>query len=323
MTNHRRTLLVVFAVVFTIAGVSRLVFGPRLTIAEKRDYQDDKADGRLVGLLTLHIDALVPLHKTMPKPRPGDWLAQHKEPGQTFLDYVRSGPVRPLGKRNTIYIQPLGEFTKTQRKIVELTAEYLSIYFNCPVKISKDLPLDKVPTEAWRIHPTWLDKQILTTWVLNDVLKPKLPEDAAASIAFTAMDLWPGDGWNFVFGQASLKERVGVWSIYRFGDPDKSQDDYRRCLLRTLKVGTHETGHMFGIWHCTAYECNMNGSNNLGESDRQPLWLCPQCMSKASWASRIEPAKRFEKLKAFCEKHELKDEAAYYGKAMEAVKKVE
>lgn len=38
-------------------------------------------------------------------------------------------------------------------------------------------------------------------------------------IAFTNADLWPGEGWNYVFGQASLADHVGVWSIHRYGDP--------------------------------------------------------------------------------------------------------
>ncbi|MGE5192634.1 MAG: Zn-dependent protease, partial [Deltaproteobacteria bacterium] len=64
--------------------------------------------------------------------------------------------------------------------------------------------------------------------------------------------LKPGEGWNFVFGQASLSDRVGVWSIYRFGNPEKSADDYKLCLRRTLATAVHETGHMLGIKHCTA-----------------------------------------------------------------------
>ncbi|MEX2215842.1 MAG: archaemetzincin [Phycisphaeraceae bacterium] len=323
MPTPRRNILAILILFLAAIALFSLVIQPRSTVAEKNDYRDDQADGRLVGSLTVQIDALGPLHKPMPKPGPGDWLAQHKEHGQTFLDYVRSDPVRPLGKRNTIYIQPLGDFTKTQRKIVELTADYMSRYFNCPVKISKDLPLDVIPEKARRVHPSWGMKQILSTYVLTDVLKPKLPEDAAASLAFTATDLWPGEGWNFVFGQASLNDRVGVWSIYRNGDPDKSEELFKLCLRRTLKVATHETGHMFSMWHCIAYECNMNGSNNLGEADKQPLWLCPQCMSKACWAARVDPVKRFEKLKEFCEKNELKEEAAFFGKAMAAVKKAE
>ena len=63
-------------------------------------------------------------------------------------------------------------------------------------------------------------KQILTTHVLGEVLKPRLPKDAAAYIAFTASDLWPGEGWNFVFGQATLRTgsacgRSTAWATRR------------------------------------------------------------------------------------------------------------
>jgi archaemetzincin len=30
-------------------------------------------------------------------------------------------------------------------------------------------------------------------------------------------DLYPEPSWNFVFGQASLNERVGVYSFARYG----------------------------------------------------------------------------------------------------------
>ena len=38
-------------------------------------------------------------------------------------------------------------------------------------------------------------------------------------ISFTSTDLWPGEDWNFVFGQASFEKPVGVWSLHRLGDP--------------------------------------------------------------------------------------------------------
>ena len=55
---------------------------------------------------------------------------------------------------------------------------------------------------------------------------PRRPEDAVAVLGLTTSDLWPGEGWNFVFGQASLRDRIGVWSLYRFGDPERSDADY-------------------------------------------------------------------------------------------------
>jgi len=263
---------------------------------------------------------LIPLHQRLGKPRPGDWLAVHDEPGQTYRAYVRARPVRPTRLRRTIYVQPLGEFTATQRKIVELTARYMSIYFGLPVKVADDLPLSLLPEAARRVHPHWGDKQILTTYVLDRVLKPRLPKDALASIAFTTSDLWPGPGWNFVFGQASLRDRVGVWSIYRNGDPDESDDALRLCLRRTIKTATHETGHMFSMWHCIYYECGMCGSNHRAESDRRPLWLCPVCLAKLCWGTGADPARRYEKLIEFCRDNELEPEREFFEKSLEVLR---
>lgn len=271
------------------------------------------------GPLPRKFEKLVPLHKTLGRPRPGDWLAEHEESGQGFRQYVRSHPIRPDKIRKTIYIQPLGEFDKTQRRIVQTSAEFLENYFGLPVKISDDLSLDVIPDEARRTHPSWGMKQINSGYVLNAVLKPRLPKDAVASIAFTTSDLWPGEGWNFVFGQASLAYRVGVWSLYRFGDPDESEAAYRLCLRRALQTATHEMGHMFSMHHCIFYECNMCGSNHLKESDRRPMALCPQCLAKLCYATGVEPIARYEKLINFCKKHGLQEEQAFYEKSLSAM----
>lgn len=269
------------------------------------------ADKESETQLKKQIELLRPLHTPMGKPKPGEWLAQHKEAGQSFELYVASKPVRPLGKRRTIYIQPLGEFTATQKKIVGTTAEFMGLYFNTPVKVNETVPLSAIPAEAMRTHPSWGDRQILSTYVLYDLLKPKLPDDAACFIAFTAHDLWPGEGWNFVFGQASLRERVGVWSMYRFGDPDADKAGFDRSLMRTLQTAVHETGHMFSISHCTAFECNMCGSNSLPESDRRDVWMCPLCVAKVCWSARVDMIDRYKALKAFYDKHGFEKESKF------------
>jgi len=169
------------------------------------------------------------------------------------------------------------------------------------------------------VHLTWGDKQILATYVLDEVLKPRLPKDAAAYIALTASDLWPGENWNFVFGVASLVDRTGVWSIYRNGDPTTDAAAFRLCLLRTLKTATHETGNMFSIPHCTHYACNMNGSNSREESDRQPLEVCPECAEKICWAAQADPIKRLKSIAAFCKEQGLAPEQEKYEAAIKAL----
>lgn len=272
------------------------------------------------GDLPARFRKLLPLHAKLAAPKPGDWLDRHHEPGQTYREYVAGEPVRADPKRRTIYIQPLGEFRGAQRKIVNLTAEYMQIYFGLPVKVQKDLPLSVVPDSARRVHPTWGDKQVLTRYVLDKVLRPRLPEDAVAMIAFTASDLWPGEGWNFVFGEASLEHRVGVWSIYRNGDADENEASFRLCLRRTVKTATHETGHMFSMYHCVYYECNMCGSNHRAESDRHPLWLCPVCLAKLVHATGVDPAKRYERLAAWCKENGLEAEGEFFEKSLGALR---
>ncbi|MFC1497912.1 archaemetzincin [Verrucomicrobiota bacterium] len=267
------------------------------------------------------IEKLKPLHQKISQPGLSDWLAQHNEPGQTFNQYVQSRPVTPQGIRNVLYIQPIGKFTKTQQKIVTLTAEYMEHYFSLKVKINETIPLSVIPDTARRTHPGWGCKQVLSTYVLYNVLKPRLPDNAAAMIAFTASDLWPGKGWNFVFGQASIRERVGVWSIYRNGDPDKDKESFKLCLMRTIKTAVHETGHMFSIRHCTAYECCMCGSNHREESDRRPLYLCPECTAKICWVTQTDPIARYKRLMGFCKGNGFEQEFIFFEKSIQRLEK--
>jgi len=278
------------------------------------------APNAMIPELRQAILKLAPLHKPLEKPGPGDWLEQHKEPGQTFEEYLACRPSTPRGRRSVLYVQALGPLTAAQRKIVALTREYLACYFGLTCREGDDLPDTLVPASARRTPPGLGDEQILSTYVLDKVLKPRLRADAAASIALTASDLWAGEGWNFVFGQASLQDRVGVWSLHRFGDPNASERAFRLCLRRTLQTASHETGHMFSIMHCTAWQCNMCGSNSLPEADRRPTWLCPQCAAKVCWAAGYDPGRRFRNLADFCRKAGLGDEVEFYRKSLEALR---
>jgi archaemetzincin len=284
----------------------RLDLPPRYAPVVTRAIPDDAG-----GLVEL-VETLRPLQRPLPEPGPNDWLAVHKEAGQTFAEYLDCDPVTVRGTRRVIYVQPLGRFNETRFRIVKLTAEFMSIYFGLPVTVRKPGTLANLPRRARRVHPSWGVSQILTTYVLDHILKPRLPADAAAYIAFTTSDLWPGTGWNFVFGQASLYERVGVWSLHRQGDPEQSEEAFKLCLLRTLKIATHETGHMFSMQHCIRYACNMCGSNNREESDRNPLHLCCECVAKLSWATGVDPRRRYGELAEYCERNGLRRDGLTY-----------
>jgi archaemetzincin len=163
-------------------------------------------------------------------------------------------------------------------------------------------------------------QQILTTYVLEQILIPNLASDAAAFLALTTSDLWPAEGWNFVFGQAYIEQHVGVWSLYRNGDPHKNRQDFNLCLIRTLKTAAHETGHIFSIEHCIKYECVMNGSNHREESDSHPLEFCPECLAKVCWITGADIKQRYKKLAGFCRRNSLTKEAELYDKSINVLK---
>jgi archaemetzincin len=262
---------------------------------------------------------ILPLHKAMKTTKPGDWLDQHKEAGQSFAEFLASKRDRVCQQYRAMYIQPLGEFSDSQRSIVEQTAEFMNCFFGMPVQLLPDKSLADLPESARRIHPTWHVPQVLSTHLLDHVLKPLRPNDAVAVLGLTAEDLWPGEDWNFVFGQASLSDRVGVWSLHRNGNVDGSAVEQKLFLRRTLKTAVHETGHMLSIPHCIAFACGMNGSNSLAESDRQPIEFCPECQAKISWACGCTARTRYQNLSAFGRKHKLAAETDFWNQSQAAL----
>ena len=214
-----------------------------------------------------------------------------------------------------IVLQPLGSFAEEDLPLLEKVRAYAEIFFGTGSRVEKPLPLPERGSRL-RQYAAGPARQYLTSAIMNDVLLPGLPEDAICYLGVTMEDLYPEPSWNFVFGQASLRERVGVWSIYRNGDPDESDDAFRLCLVRTIKTATHEVGHMFSLHHCTQYECNMCGSNSLRESDSRPIWLCPECLAKILWAAKADAVKRDEKLAEFAEKNGLKEEQLFFEKSI-------
>merc|ERR1712139_670676 len=123
-----------------------------------------------------------------------------------------------------------------------------------------------------------------------DALAKCVPRDAYGLMAVTMCDLYPRPEWNFVYGLARLTERVGIFSFVRhtpdvgiFGSrPEAWMGAY--LLYRSLKTLLHEIGHMFGLKHCTWYNCLMRGSNGEGvEHQANHLYLCPVCLRKLHW----------------------------------------
>lgn len=258
-----------------------------------------------------------PFFKPMGFPEYGDWLESAKEPGQTFDEYIASRPTVPTDERKTIYVQPIGRFNAQQSRVIKTTSEYMEAFVGLPVKMLDTMPpLPKLEEPDQRMIDYPQHRQLRSGYFLETVLPPLLPKDAAALIAFTDEDLYPDSSMFFVFGQASLENRVGVWSLWRLDD----QADFDTFLRRTMKIAVHETGHMFSMRHCTKYECVMSGSNHLGETDRYPSDACPECMAKVCWMAKQTPAERYTRLSEFARKHAMAEESSDFLKKLESVR---
>ena len=286
-------------------------------IQNRAERETKRADDQSPAALVQAMKAIAPFFSPLPKPGPNDWGSSFKETWQTFAEYLDSDPTVPTVERKIIYVLPLGTFFKRQKDVIEKTCAYIEAFYGLDVKNLPQQPL-KRPLQKTDIRLNAVSKkeQVRSGYILDVVLRPMLPEDAAALIAFTDQDLFPDSSMNFVFGQANLKGRVGVWSLYRLGD----NADFNKLLTRTIKIAAHETGHMFSMRHCTAFNCVMSGSNHLAETDSHPIDACPECMAKICWFSRIDPAERYRHLADICRRIGLAKEAELFEKKFTAVK---
>jgi archaemetzincin len=256
---------------------------------------------------------LASLAEPLGQPEEGDWLAEYPEPGQSFDEYLAADPVRRDDTLSTLYLCLVGDLDAPKQQVIDRTQEYLRLFFDVPVLVRRRVGLADIPARARRTHPGWGSEQVLSKYVLREILEPDLPGNALAYLALTASDLWPGKGWNFVFGQANPRRRVGVWSIHRNGEPASPT-----CLRRTLMTASHETGHVLTMKHCVAPRCLMNGSNHQEERDGRPLHPCPVCLRKLCWSLRVEPAPWLRRLAGFCGEHGLGDDARWFARAAQS-----
>jgi len=281
-----------------------------------------------------------PLFRKVLHPACGDWLDEHNESGQTFRSFARrSVQLTPHGHVRVIEIVPVGPFEGGNALLVTL-CRWVEGFYGCPCRVASPLPLD-LDTHGARCG----DEQQLQidAGALRAALLPparRAAREVLCTVAVTMADLYivkGGEAWNFVYGQASMLDGVGVFSLARyhpcgfllpwrgqgqggeqraaaellqhsdFGSPGHplppgglwaGLDGATRSLMlrRCAKVLTHELGHIFGIRHCTYFECLMCGCNHLEEFDKRPLFLCPVDLRKLHSAVGFDIVARYRTL---------------------------
>ncbi|KAL2078085.1 hypothetical protein ACEWY4_025770 [Coilia grayii] len=279
---------------------------------ERRVFEDClRKDSVLFQSITIHSDS--------------DWIPAHPEESQDFQSFF-SNPYRktPSKGHNTIYIQTIGSFGEAgvhTDLYVEWLRQYCeAFYYGLLVKTLPPVTVQSTGC-TFRVNSNTHNLQLYAGDLLN-FLQKKKPRDAFCIVGITMIDLYPKESWNFVFGQASLTEGMGVFSFARYDDNFYNHNyagrlrrgskpkpgDYSvfsnyyippvtgTLLRRSCKVVSHEIGHIFGLKHCQWLSCVMQGSNHLEESDRRPLTLCPVCLRKLQSSVGFSIASRYKAL---------------------------
>ncbi|MCC9071401.1 archaemetzincin [Flavobacterium sp. F-65] len=241
------------------------------------------------------------------KPIEGEWLFSHKEKGQSFEQFTNSKHIVPTNNSNIIYIRPIGTFDSLQKKQIELVRGYLEIFFQLKTKTLENVSDNIIPSSARRIGFED-NEQLLAGYILDSVLKNEKPLNRIALMGLTEKDLFPKPEWNYVFGLASYRDRVGVSSIYRLQDEKLTAANFNLCLSRLLKTCSHEIGHMFGLYHCIQADCVMNGTISLQETDESSIRLCSFCQRKLNSSIKYDNKKRVIELGNFFKRNNLTDE---------------
>jgi len=232
----------------------------------------------------------------VPAGKPGDGfeVAEHPEEPQPFDLYVRNKPNIPDGERRVIYLLPLGTFPSSAPKIPALV-EIVRAFYTLEVKTLPAVKMEDLLLDVTTRTNRGTGKlQLLSTDVLHWLTK-RVPDDAFGVVAITMVDLYPEPSWNFVFGQASFRERVAVQSFARqdpafFGEP-------REPGWETLSLER-------ATWIVA-------GSNHQEEADRAPLHPCPVCLRKLHHAIGFDPEVREVTLAAALRKYGITDEAEW------------
>merc|ERR1711977_82055 len=142
---------------------------------------------------------------------------------QSFKEYVASRPNRPDRSRNVLYLLPICDPNDLQApaypkgpwpswSVLQAAAETffapLRVQTLPPVPMAQLSPRPDSRKGLWGVDQ-WHAGMALTA------LERRVPRDAYGLMAVTMCDLYPRPEWNFVYGLARLRDRVGVFSFVR------------------------------------------------------------------------------------------------------------
>ncbi len=179
----------------------------------------------------------------------------------------RSAASRPDVPRPLVVVRSLGP-VPAERLRAACRILLRTYPVRCEIRTGRDL------FSAWS---AWnLDRGQLDARAALELLFADRELDAVAELVVTGVDMYEVDK-PYVFGLASLTDRIAMVSLSRIDNDGSARRD-----RRLNKLVLHEVGHAFGLHHHDAHDCVMRQDPTAASLDSAPNGPCEYCHAELS-----------------------------------------